>query len=94
MSLPPSPTTWLQDSRLIVVSVDSLTRRLRLRGVQDQCSDMSCARDTVVVADGETTSALGELSPGDIVKIEAPDAGPQRIVVLRRAWEEYASPEL
>jgi hypothetical protein len=94
MSLPPSPTTWLQDSRLIVVSVDSVTRRLRLRGVQDQCSDMSCGGDTVVVADGETTSALDGLNPGDIVKIEAPAAGPQRIVVLRRAWEEYASPEL
>jgi hypothetical protein len=28
------------------------------------------------------------------VKIESPAVGPTRIVVLRRAWEEYASPEL
>jgi hypothetical protein len=54
---------------------------------------MSCGGDTVVVAD-ETTSALDALSPGDIVKIESPAVGPTRIVVLRRAWEEYASPEL
>ena len=94
MSLPDRPTTWLQDNRLIVVAVDPVARRVRLRGVQDQCSDMSCGGDTVVVADDETTSALDALSPGDIVKIESPAAQPQRIVVLRRAWEEYASPEL
>jgi hypothetical protein len=47
-----------------------------------------------VAADGETTASLDALSPGDIVKIESPAGGPTRIVVLRRAWEEYASPEL
>lgn len=94
MTLPPSPTTWLQESRLVVVSVDPVARHLRLRGVQDQCTDMSCGGDTVVVADEETSSALDRISPGDVVKIESPAAGPQRIVVLRRAWEEFASPEL
>jgi hypothetical protein len=93
MSLPPRPTAWLQESRLVVVSVDPARRHLRLRGVQDECSEMSCG-DSVVVADDETTSALDALSPGDIVKIESPAAGQTRIVVLRRAWEEYASPEL
>ena len=94
MSLPARPTAWLQANRLVVVSVDPVRRHLRLRGVQDECSDMSCGRDTVVVADEEITSALDALSPGDIVKIESPAAGPTRIVVLRHAWEEYASPEL
>jgi hypothetical protein len=94
MSLPSRPTAWLQASRLVVVSVDPARRHLRLRGAQDECSDMSCAQDTVVVADEETTSALDALGPGDIVKIESPTAGQTRIVVLRRAWEEYASPEL
>ncbi len=93
MSLPSRPTAWLQENRLVVVSVDPVGGHLRLRGVQDQCSDMSCGGDAVVVAD-ETTSALDALSPGDIVKIESPAVGPMRIVVLRRAWEEYASPEL
>jgi hypothetical protein len=94
MTLPPRPTDWLQESRLVVVSVDPVSRHLRLRGAQDACSDMSCGRDTVVVADEEITSALDALSPGDIVKIESSGAGPTRIVVLRRAREEYASPEL
>jgi xanthine dehydrogenase iron-sulfur cluster and FAD-binding subunit A len=94
MSLQPRPTVWLQENRLVVVSVDPERRHLRLRGAQDACSEMSCGRDTVVVAEEVTTSALDALSPGDIVKLESSDAGPTRIVVLRRAWEEYASPEL
>ena len=94
MSLPPRPTVWLQDNRLVVVSVDPERRQLRLRGPQDACSDLQCAQDTVVVAEGESTSALHALGPGDIVKLEPSEAGTTRIVVLRRAWEEYASPEL
>jgi hypothetical protein len=94
MSLPPHPTDWLQENRLVVVSVDPVSRQVRLRGAQDACSDMSCGRDTVVVADEEITSALDALSPGDIVKIESSGPGPTRLVVLRRSWEEYASPEL
>ncbi len=94
MSLPSRPTAWLQENRLVVVSVDPVRRQLRFRGAQDECSDMTCGHDTVVAADEETTASLDTLSPGDIVKIESPAAGPTRIVVLRRAWEEYASPEL
>jgi xanthine dehydrogenase iron-sulfur cluster and FAD-binding subunit A len=94
MSLPPRPTIWLQDSRLVVVSVDPDRRHLRLRGAQDACSDLHCGQDTVVVAENEITSALHALGPGDIVKLEPSADGATRIVVLRRAWEEYASPEL
>ena len=86
MSLPIGPTTWLQENRLVVVSVDPVARRVRLRGVQDQCSDMSCGGDTVVVADDETTSALEALGPGDIVKIESPAAQPQRILSEQAAY--------
>ena len=94
MSLPSRPTVWLQDNRLVVVSVDPDRRRLRLRGAQDACSDLQCGQDTVVVADEDTTPGLDALGPGDIVKLESSEAGSTRIVVLRRAWEEYASPEL
>jgi hypothetical protein len=94
MTLPPRPTAWLQENRLVVVSVDPDRRHLRVRGAQDACSDLQCAQDTVVVAEEDTTSALDALGPGDIVKLESSNAGPTRIVVLRRAWEEYASPEL
>jgi hypothetical protein len=92
--LPPRPTDWLQESRLVVVSFDPASRHLRVRGAQDACSDVRCAQDTVVVTDEHADLALDALSPGDIVKLESSDGGPTRIVVLRRAWEEYASPEL
>jgi hypothetical protein len=94
MGLPSRPTAWLQDNRLVVVSVDPDRRHLRVRGAHDACSDLHCGQDTVVVAEDDNTAALDALGPGDIVKLESSHAGPTRIVVLRRAWEEYASPEL
>jgi hypothetical protein len=93
MSLPPHPTSWLQEARLVVVAVDADRRHLRVRGAQDVCSDLSCDRDTVVITD-ETSGTLDALNPGDIVRIDSSAPGPTRIVVLRHVWEEYASPEL
>jgi hypothetical protein len=78
----------------VVISVDPDRRHLRVRGAEDECSELSCSRDTVVVTDEETTGTLDALNPGDIVKVESSGTGPTRIVVLRRVWEEYASPEL
>ena len=37
---------------------------------------------------------LDFLNPGDIVKIELGAGSVERIVVVRRAWEEIASPEI
>jgi len=89
-----SLTDWLQQSRLIVVSVDPSTRRLRVKGVADVCSDLSCSEGTVVVIDDVGSGGLGALNAGDIVKLEGGSAGqPERIVVVRRAWEELTSPE-
>ena len=89
-----SLTEWLQASRLLVVEVDKGEGRVRVRGAEDRCSELSCREQTLVVTDEGTTGDLDALNPGDIVKIEAPTGQPQRIVVLRRAWEEWASPEL
>ena len=93
MSVAPHPTEWLQDTRLVIVSVDPDRQQLRVPGAQDACSELTCGQGTVVVAD-ESEGALHLLNPGDIVKLESSDSGATRIVVLRRAWEEYASPEL
>jgi xanthine dehydrogenase iron-sulfur cluster and FAD-binding subunit A len=94
MSLAPRPTEWLQDTRLVIVSVDPDRQQVRIRGSRDACSDLRCGEDTVVVADDQSDGTLHTLNPGDIVKLESSDSGTTRIVVLRRAWEEYASPEL
>jgi len=34
------------------------------------------------------------LNPGDIVKLDSSGGRPDRIVVVRRVWEELTSPEL
>ena len=89
-----SLTEWLRDSRVMVVEVDRGKGRLRVKGDADACSDISCSEGTVVVADDEAHATLDTLNPGDIVRVESTPGQPQRIVVLRRVWEELTSPEL
>ena len=89
-----SLTDRIQRSRFVVVEADQAAGRLRVRGVGDVCSDLSCRGETVVVTDEGGESALGTLNPGDIIKVESPSGTVERIVVVRRAWEEWASPEV
>lgn len=89
-----SLTEWLRDSRVMVVEVDKDKGRLRVKGDADVCSDISCSVGTVVVTDDEAHATLDALNPGDIVRVESTPGQPQRIVVLRRVWEELTSPEL
>lgn len=87
-----SLTDLIQKSRLTVVEVDKGAGRLRVRDDSEMCTDLTC-QGSLVVTDEESRADLGLINPGDIVKVE-PNAGrPERIVVVRRAWEEYASPE-
>ncbi len=89
-----SLTDQLQQRRLTVVQVDPSTGQLRVRGEGDVCSDLSCHQETVVVTDEGTHPGLAMLHPGDIIKLETAAGRPERIVVVRRVWEEIASPEL
>jgi hypothetical protein len=87
-----SLTDWLQQSRLTVVMVDPERSRLRVKG--EGCSDLACHEHTVVVTEEGLEAPLGALNPGDVVRLDEVDGGVSRIVVLRRAWEQIASPEL
>ena len=89
-----SLTEWLQQSRLTVVAVDKENGRLRVKRSDDQCSDLSCQKGTLVVTEDETRADLDLLNPGDIIKVEPAGGRPEKIVVVRRVWEELASPEL
>ena len=89
-----SLTDWLQQSRLVVVSVDAAARRVRLKGATDVCTDVSCAEQTVVVTEDTSAATLEALNAGDIVRLDGgTPAQPERIVVVRRVWEELTSPE-
>ena len=49
---------------------------------------------TVVNTEGGVEAPLAALHPGDVVRIEETGRGVAQIVVLRRVWEQIASPEL
>ncbi len=87
-----SLTDLIQKSRLTVVSVDKEAGRLRVRDDAEMCTDLTC-QGALVVTGEESKADLGLINPGDIIKVEAKDGRPEKIVVVRRAWEEYASPE-
>ena len=89
-----SLTERIQDTRLIVVETDKSRGRVRVRGEAGACTDLACSEHTLVVTDEGVKADLGALNPGDIVKVEPTDGRLERIVVVRRAWEELASPEL
>jgi hypothetical protein len=88
-----SLTDWLQHSRFVVVAVDPARRHLRIKDQADACTDLSCSEHTLVVSDEGAARDLGALNAGDIVKIEHAAGRPQRIVVVRRVWEELTTPE-
>ena len=89
-----SLTDWLQQNRLIVVSVDPATHRLRLKSAADVCTDVSCSEQTVVVSEESAQAGLAALNAGDIVRLDGgTPRQPERIVVVRRVWEELTSPE-
>ena len=89
-----SLTDWLQHSRFLVVEVDKGQGRVRVRGAEDRCSELSCQEQTLVVTEDGTTAGLDALNPGDIIKVESTAGRPEKLIVVRRAWEEWASPEL
>jgi hypothetical protein len=88
-----SLTDWLQQSRVVVVGVDPATRRVRVKGDTEACTDLSCSERTLVVTDEGSATDLARLNAGDIVRVEQASGGPERIVVVRRVWEELTSPE-
>jgi hypothetical protein len=88
-----SLTDWLQQSRLVVVAVDPAQRRVRVKTEAEACTDLTCSEQTLVVSEQSTGPDLGALNPGDIVKVEQTAGRPERIVVVRRVWEELTSPE-
>lgn len=88
-----SLTDWLQQSRVVVVGVDLVTRRVRVKSEAAACTDLSCNESTLVVTDEGEGHSLATLNPGDIVRVEEKSGRPERIVVVRRVWEELTSPE-
>ena len=86
-------TESLQKERHIIVSVDTSRGTVRVKGLAEACTDLSCSESTVVVSDEGSGADLAALNAGDIVRLEGPSGRPERIVVVRRVWDELSSPE-
>jgi len=87
-----SLTDSLKQNRYIVVAVDPTGGRVRLKSEAEVCSDLSCGGAVVVTDEGQGTD-LGRINAGDIVTMEQQEGRAVRIVVVRRVYEEYSSPE-
>lgn len=88
-----SITERLQSNRWLVVEVLKEAGRIRVKGASDSCRDVSCGADAIVEAHEGPGGGLEALNPGDIIRMESDPGNAQRIVVVRRAWEELTSPE-
>ena len=87
-----SLTDWLQQSRYTVVRVDKERGQVRVRAHGDACTDLACGEPALVMAEDGPTG-LDTLNPGDIIRLDQEAGRPDRIVVVRRVWEELTSPE-
>jgi hypothetical protein len=87
-----SLTESLEHERFQVVDVDRAAGRLRVKAVQDVCTDHACLGARVLDEAGDA-STLDRVYPGDIVTMRQADGGVREITVVRRAWDEYSSPE-
>ena len=89
-----SLTDQVLETRMSVVSVDTSTGKVVVKGSDDRCSDLSCSGATLVACEETERPDLSLLLPGDLVKVETGrDGHAEKIVVLRRAWQETESPE-
>lgn len=92
----PSPTAMsraVQMGRDTLLNVDPSTGRvLSVTGTgQVRVSDVS--KSATVVTEETQGTNLSLLKAGDVIRVEAPRGQIQRIVVLRRGWQELESPE-
>jgi hypothetical protein len=91
-----SPTQMsgaIQMGRNTVLSVDPAARRFRSLTGAGHVRVSELSKGALVVTEEAQAAGLSLLMPGDVIRVEAPHGQIQRIVVLRRGWQELESPE-
>ena len=92
----PSPAELsgaVQMGRQTVLNVDPAARRFLSITGTGQVRESEVSKGTLVVTEETQGAGLALLKPGDVIRVEAPRGQIQRIVVLRRGWQELESPE-
>ena len=92
----PSPaqlTGAVQMGRQTVLNVDPAARRVVSVTGTGQVRVSEVNRGTLVLNEETQGAGLALLKPGDVIRVEPRHGQIQRIVVLRRGWQELESPE-
>jgi hypothetical protein len=87
-----SLTESLMHERFHVIDVDKAAGRLRVKAVEDMCTEHACQGAQVFDEEGGACT-LDQVQPGDIITMRQADGRVREITVVRRAYEEYSSPE-
>jgi hypothetical protein len=92
----PSPAQLsgaVQMGRQTVLNVDPAARRVISVTGTGQVRVSEVNRGTLVLTEETQGAGLALLKPGDVIRVEPRHGQIQRIVVLRRGWQELESPE-
>ena len=92
----PSPAQLsgaVQMGRQTVLNVDPAARRVVSVTGTGQVRVSEVNRGTLVLTEETQGAGLALLKPGDVIRVEPRHGQIQRIVVLRRGWQELESPE-
>ncbi len=91
--IPQNLTETVQTGRLTVLEVDKEARRLVSVNDRGRVRVAEVSNEAVVVTADKKAADLALLTVGDLIRVEPSDGRIQRIVVLRHASHETASPE-
>jgi hypothetical protein len=86
-------TASIQTARMTVMEVNKDARQILCVNSQGRVHAHKVTGNAVVVTDDKTTTDLGSLSSGDVIKAELRGGQIQKIVVLRHAWHEATGQE-
>jgi hypothetical protein len=86
-------TNAIQTDRMTVMEINRTAGQIVCVNSRGRVHVHKLTNDAVVVTDEKKTGDLGSLNTGDVIKAELRAGRIQKIVVLRHAWHEAASPE-
>jgi hypothetical protein len=86
-------TEVTQTGRMTVLKVNKEARQIVALNHVGRVRVAELSNKAVVITEDKKAADLALLNAGDLIQVEPRDGQVQRILVLRRAWQETASPE-
>jgi hypothetical protein len=86
-------TAAIQTGRMTVLKVNREANQIVSLSSEGRVRVTTVSNKAVVVTEDKKAADLALLNAGDLIQVEPRDGQIQRILVLRRAWQETTSPE-